>query len=88
MCTPDPVRHRARARARVAGPSATTPTTYKNRNVDPIHAALLAEAAAIGVIDWSVSVDSTINRAHQHGTSLPRDAGGRGELHESARRTA
>ncbi len=27
-------------------------------------------------IDWSVSVDSTINRAHQHGASLPRDTGG------------
>jgi transposase len=55
---------------------------------DAIHAALLAEADAAGVIDWSVSVDSTINRAHQHGTSLPRDTGGPGELHESARRTA
>jgi transposase len=45
---------------------------------------LLAEADAAGDIDWSVSVDSTINRAHQHGTTLPRDTGGPGELHESA----
>ena len=24
------------------------------------------------MIDWKVSVDSTINRAHQHATNLPR----------------
>jgi hypothetical protein len=34
-------------------------------------------------VDWSVSVDSTVNRAHQHGTNLPRTTGGRFELHES-----
>ena len=39
---------------------------------DKILAALLAQADAVGEIDWSVSVDSTINRAHQHGTNLPR----------------
>ncbi|GMA19599.1 DDE transposase [Arsenicicoccus piscis] len=39
---------------------------------DRIHARLLAEADAEGGIDWSVSVDSTINRAHQHATNLPR----------------
>ena len=33
---------------------------------DRIHARLLAEADAAGEIDWTVSVDSTINRAHQH----------------------
>ena len=40
---------------------------------DTIHAALLARADAAGQIDWTVSVDSTINRAHQHGTNLPRE---------------
>lgn len=39
---------------------------------DRIHARLVAEADAAGEIDWRVSVDSTINRAHQHATTLPR----------------
>ncbi|MBT2597893.1 IS5 family transposase [Arthrobacter sp. ISL-72] len=42
---------------------------------DRIHARLLAEADAAGQIDWTVSVDSTINRAHQHGTNLPAPQG-------------
>lgn len=53
---------------------------------DKIHAALLAEADAVGGIDWAVSVDSTINRAHQHATTLPRNTGGRVESHESSDR--
>jgi len=64
---------------------------------DRIHAALLAAADAQGVLDWTVSVDSTVNRAHQHATSFPRvegpagrrprgDTGGLVELHESASR--
>lgn len=51
---------------------------------DKIHAELLAEADAGDQIDWAVSVDSTINRAHQHATNLPRDTGGWIELQESA----
>ena len=39
---------------------------------DRIHARLVAEADAAGAVDWTVSVDSTINRAHQHATSLGR----------------
>lgn len=39
---------------------------------DKIHARLVAEADAAGSIDWNVSVDSTINRAHQHATTLSR----------------
>lgn len=39
---------------------------------DKIHARLLAEADAAGELDWAVSVDSTINRAHQHATSMSR----------------
>ncbi len=39
---------------------------------DKIMAALLTQADAQGEIGWSVSVDSTINRAHQHATNLPR----------------
>jgi len=37
---------------------------------DKIHARLVAEADAAGDLDWKVSVDSTINRAHQHATTL------------------
>jgi transposase len=33
---------------------------------------LQAISAEAGLIDWTVSVDSTINRAHQHATSLGR----------------
>jgi transposase len=40
---------------------------------DKIHARLLAEADGAGEIDGMVSVDSTINRAHQHATNLPRE---------------
>ena len=43
---------------------------------DQIHAVLLSEADAAGELDWMVSVDSTINRAHQHATTLPRATGG------------
>lgn len=60
----------------------------KDGTWDKVHAALLTQADSDGLIDWAVSVDSTINRAHQHATSLPRDAGGSVESHESAPRTA
>jgi transposase len=43
-------------------------------------------AAAMGEVEWTVSVDSTITRVHQHGATLPRDTGGWIELHESLRR--
>jgi transposase len=39
---------------------------------DKIHSRLLAEAHAAGDIEWTVSVDSTINRAHQHATNATR----------------
>lgn len=39
---------------------------------DAIHARLVAEADAVGELDWTVSVDSTVNRAHQHAGTLPR----------------
>jgi len=34
---------------------------------------LLTEADAAGQVDWQLSVDSTVNRVHQHGASLPRE---------------
>ena len=39
---------------------------------DRIHARLVAEADSVGELDWTVSVDSTISRAHQHATTLAR----------------
>jgi transposase len=39
---------------------------------DRIHARLLAEADAAGDLDWQVSVDSTVIRAHQHATNTRR----------------
>lgn len=46
----------------------------------------LVRADADGKLGWSVAVDSTICRAHQHGTNLPRATGGTAESHESGRR--
>lgn len=46
---------------------------------DRVLSALLAQADAAGLIDWDVAVDSTVNRAHQHATNLPRATGGSGE---------
>jgi len=59
---------------------------------DRILTALLSEADASGELDWMVSVDSTVTRAHQHATNLPREVvvhegsgtGGPIELQESA----
>jgi transposase len=53
---------------------------------DRIHTRLLADADAAGDLDWSISIDSTINRAHQHATTLARDTGGTVESHESGHR--
>ena len=50
---------------------------------DQVLARLLAEADAAGQVDWRVSVDATIARAHQHGTNTTRpdqDTGGRGRI--------
>ena len=40
-------------------------------------------AAARNEVAWTVSVDSSITRVHQHGATLTRDTGGWRELHES-----
>ena len=44
----------------------------KDGTWDRIHARLVAEADAAGAVDWAVSVDSTVNRAHQHATNMSR----------------
>lgn len=55
---------------------------------DRVLAKIPAAADAAGRIDWSLSVDSTIARAHQHATNTTRHTGGWIELHESTARTA
>jgi len=55
---------------------------------DRILATLTARADADGLVDWSVSVESTIARAHQHATNITRHTGGCIELQESGRRAA
>lgn len=55
---------------------------------DAVLTRLLSAAEAAGIVDWSVAVDSTIARAHQHATNLTRHTGGWVELHESAHRAA
>ena len=60
----------------------------RNGTWDTVLARLLAQADADGKIEWTVSVDATINRAHQHATNTTRpeqDTGGAIELHETAR---
>lgn len=60
---------------------------------DRVLTEVLADADAEGLVDWDVSADSTIVRAHQHGTNIRRDGaavasytGGRVESHESGQR--
>jgi putative transposase len=55
---------------------------------DEVLAALTAAADAAGLVDWSLSVDSTIARAHQHATNVTRHTGGWIELQESGDRAA
>ena len=58
---------------------------------DKVLSRLLTEADAVDLINWEVAVDSTVNRAHQHGTNLPRAeqrAGGIAESQESVRGAA
>lgn len=55
---------------------------------DRVLGKLTADADAAGLVDWSLSVDSTIARAHQYATNTTRTAGGWIELHESTGRAA
>ena len=47
---------------------------------DRAAAKIVAAADAAGMVDWSLSVDSTIARAHQHATNTTRLTGGWIEL--------
>lgn len=53
---------------------------------DRVLQAILADADAAGLIDWNVSVDATICRAHQHGTNTTRPDQDTGGSYESTRR--
>lgn len=53
---------------------------------DKVVAKLTAAADAAGLVDWSLSVDSMIARAHQHATK--HDPPLQGLDHESAARAA
>ena len=55
---------------------------------DRILAELMSRADAADLVDWDVSVDSTVNRAHQHATNTKRVRGGPAELQESGDRAA
>jgi transposase len=56
---------------------------------DLILSRLVTTADAAGLVDWTVSVDSTINRAHQHATNTRRPAtGGTTELQGFTRRAS
>ena len=55
---------------------------------DKVLATLTAAADEAGLVEWSLSVDSTIARAHQHATNTTRLTGGWIELHESPPRAA
>jgi putative transposase len=60
----------------VFGPWQTIWTWHRRMSAegvwDAVLSRLLASAQAAGVIDWSVAVDSTIARAHQHATNVTR----------------
>jgi transposase len=75
-------------RVRSSGPGRTVWKRHRRRaddgTWDRVLAWFLAEADAAGHIDWNVSVDATINRAHQHATNTSRpqqDTEGEAELH-------
>ncbi|WP_425432320.1 IS5 family transposase [Haloechinothrix alba] len=55
---------------------------------DAVLSELTAAADAAGLVDWSVSVDSTIARAHQHAANVTRRTGGWIELHAADHRAA
>lgn len=85
-----PGRYRRVRAARLLRPVAdsveTSPALRHRRHLGAVLARILADADAAGDIDWTVSVDATINRAHQHATNTTRPeqhTGGAGELHET-----
>lgn len=57
----------------------------KDGTWDQILAELQGQAHAAAELEWTVSVDSTIARAHQHAAGARKDTtGGNAESHDSA----
>src|SRR5262249_60472252 len=52
---------------------------------DKLLALLQAEADAAGGLDWNVSVDSSIVRAHQHAAPAPREVSASAAAHTGGR---
>lgn len=78
-----------RDRPKVFGPWQTGWTWHHRMAVQGVWDGVLAKLnAAAGLVDWSLSVDSTIARAHQHATNTTRLTGGWIELPESGSRAA
>jgi transposase len=77
---------------KVFGPWQTVWTWHRRMAADgtwdEVLARLTAQADAAGVLDWSVAVDSTIARAHQHATNITCHTGGWVELQQSVERAA
>ena len=68
------------------GVEAASPVQRRRHLGSDLTREVLADADAAGEMDWAISVDSTINRAHQHAHEPARgDTGGLIELQESAR---
>jgi transposase len=57
----------------------------KDGTWDRVLSAVQRSSAGGDDLDWTVSVDSTITRVHQHGATLTRGTGGGIELQESGR---
>ncbi len=76
----------------VFGPWQTVWTWHHRTAADGTGDRVLANVTTVadagGMIDWSLSVDSTIARAHQHATNTTRLTRGWVELHESDARAA
>jgi transposase len=61
----------------------------KDGTRDKVLAALISYTDSLDLVGWTVSVESTISRAHQHATNTTRiPKGGRIELQGPARRAA
>ena len=64
--------------------------SYARRGVwDHVLSHVISQADTRGEVDWAVSIDATINRAHQHATNTKRpeqDTGGAIELQEISHR--
>lgn len=76
-----------------SAPPAGADTPFKSdarsqRGVTSAFGCSSGDLNAAGLMDWSLSVDPTVARAHQHARNTTRLTGGWIELHESGARAA